>query len=96
MAARPGALTFELPDGGKAEISDRPTIVYDAVAIEADLREAGMPEETLSKIVKEEVSHKVVAIEAKKAARANEVYAEIIERHRTEQPSNPSVSIRRR
>lgn len=91
-----GSLTIELPDGSKAEISDRPRVTYDAEAIEEELRAAGMPEESIAKIIKEEVTHTVKAVEAKKAARANPVYEEIIERHRTEEPSNPSVTIRRK
>lgn len=91
-----GGLTFELPDGRKVEISDRPKIEYDAEAIEEELREAGMPEESIARIVKETLVKTVVAVEAKKAARANPDYAAIIERNKTEVPSNPSISIRRR
>lgn len=90
-----GLLTFELPDGRKAEVVTRPDIVYDAEAIEEGLRAAGMPEERISAIVKEEVSHKVVAKEAKKAAAANEQYAAVINANKESMPRNPSVTIRR-
>lgn len=91
-----GMLTFELPDGRKAEVTLRPEIVYEAEVIEQRLREAGMPEERIREIVKEEVTYKVVAKEAKKAAAANYEYASIIEDAKTEVPRNPSVTIRRR
>ena len=91
-----GLLTFELPDGRKVEITKRPEIVYDAEAIEEQLREAGMSEERIREIVKEEVTYKVVAKEAKKAAAASEKYAEVVNENRTEVPRTPSVTLRRR
>ena len=54
-------------------------MVYDAEAIEEGLREAGMSEERIREIVKEEVTYKVVAKEAKKAAAASEKYAAIVD-----------------
>ena len=93
---RIGLLTFELPDGRKAEVVKRPVVTYDAEAIEEGLRAAGMSEERIRDIVKEEVTYKVAAVEAKKAARSNENYAQIIEDARSEIPKTPSVTIRRR
>lgn len=90
-----GALSFELPDGRTAHITVSPEITYDAPAIEQALREAGMPEERISEIVEETVTHRIKAVEAKRAARANPEYAKIIADHKTERPRNPSVTIRR-
>ena len=91
-----GLLTFELPDGRKVEVTTRPDTVYDAEEIEKGLREAGMSEQRIREIVKEEVSYKVVAKEAKKAAAANAEYAKVVEANRTEMPRTPSVTLRRR
>ena len=52
-----------------------------------------MPAERVAEIVIETVDAKVSAVEAKKAAGANAVYAEIIERHKTVYPKSPSVSV---
>jgi len=91
-----GARTFELEDGRKVEVDTGSEFSYDAEAIEAELREAGMPEDRISQIIREEVTHRVVAAEAKKAAAASDVYREIIERNRTETEKSPSVTIRRK
>jgi hypothetical protein len=55
-----------------------------------------MPESRIREIVKEEVMKTVKAVEAKKAAAMNEVYADIIERNVVTVNRQPSVIIRRR
>lgn len=88
-----GSKTITLEDGRGATVSGGPETVYHAEEIEAELREAGMPEERIREIVEERVTYAVKAVEAKRAAAANPVYAEIIARHRHIVPKNPSVSV---
>lgn len=90
-----GEGTIRFDSGVTVEIPKPEETVYDADAIERELRDAGMPEERISAIVRETVERKVMAGEAKKAAGANPDYAEIIERHRrvVEKRPSPKVSI---
>jgi hypothetical protein len=88
-----GSKTIPLPDGRKAVVKSGPVTEYDAEAIEVGLREMGMPEERIRQIVVEEVRYKVSAVEAKRAAGANPVYAEIIDANRREVEKPPYVSI---
>lgn len=73
-----GTQSFELPDGRKVALKGGPETAYDAQEIEAGLRALGMPEERIREIVIEEVSYKVSAREAKRAAAANEEYEAVI------------------
>lgn len=72
----------------KVEIRGGKSVLWDAHFLEIELRKAGMPEERIREIVKEEVSYKVDAREAKKAAGANPAYAVIVEaaQHVSERP----------
>ena len=88
-----GTKTFHLPDGRKAELRGGPETHYEAEEIEAGLRAAGMPEERIREVVKETVSYKVSAAEAKRAASANPVYAGVIEQHKRVVDKPPYVSI---
>lgn len=88
-----GTRTLNLGDGRKAKVSGDTETVYDAEAIETDLRAAGMPEDRIREIVREEVTYRVVAVEANRAAKANPAYAAIIDRHKTTRPKTPSVSL---
>lgn len=90
-----GEGTIRFDSGVVVEVSKPEETVYDADAIEADLRAAGMPEDRISAIVRETVERKVMAGEAKKAASANPDYAAIIDRHRriVEKRPSPKVSI---
>lgn len=74
-----GTKTISLPDGYKVEIRGGPETKYDAAEIEENLRALGMPEQRIREIIVEEVSYKVSAREAKRAATANEEYAAVIE-----------------
>ncbi|GIV03639.1 MAG: hypothetical protein KatS3mg015_2469 [Fimbriimonadales bacterium] len=76
-----GQKTITLPDGRKLEVRGGKSKVYDVEAIESELREAGMPEERIREIIREEVSYTLRVAEAKRAAAANEEYARILERH---------------
>ena len=90
-----GVRSFVLPDGRRAEVSAGTEIVYDAQAVENGLRAAGMPEERIAEIIEEQVSYRVRAVQAKRAAAANPAYAAIIEAAKTEQPRNRYVSLKR-
>jgi hypothetical protein len=89
-----GEKTITLSDGLRAEIRGGSEVVYDAQALEADLRALGMPEERLREIIIEEVAYKVSAREAKRAASANPQYAAVVAsaRHEVEKPHYVVVS----
>lgn len=88
-----GSRTLDVRGGKKAIVKTSPTVQYDAEEIELGLRAAGMPEDRIRQIVKEEISYRVAATEAKKAAGANAAYREVIERHSREVESRPTVSV---
>jgi hypothetical protein len=91
-----GSKSFTLSGGKlKAEVRGGPERAYDAEAIERELREAGMPEARIRQIVREEITYTLRAVEAKRAAGANEEYAAIIERNATEVEKPYTVTIRR-
>lgn len=95
-ATRLGVRSIELENGDRAEISPATETVYDAQALEAGLREAGMPEERIRDIIEETVSYKVSANEVKKAAKANPMYGAVAEATRTEHQKTQYVTIRRK
>jgi hypothetical protein len=82
---------------GAATVTVKPDSVtlYDADAIEQGLLDAGMPAGRVQEIVKEEVTvvKKVMAVEAKKAARMNPVYAQVIGQHSTVVAKTPTVTV---
>ena len=88
-----GTQTLNLPDGSKAFLKGGSETVYDAQEIMERLRQLGMPEERIAEIVVEEVSYKVSAREAKRAAAANPEYEAVIESAKTvvEKPTYVSV-----
>ena len=90
-----GTRTITLPGGQKAQVGSDHETVYDAEAIEDDLRQAGMPESRIKDIIEVTVTTRVRAGEAKRAAAANPEYARVIENHRREVERSPSVSFRR-
>lgn len=92
---RVGSKTLYLEDGQKVEIKGGSETLWDAQQLEADLRAAGMDEKRIREIVIEEITYTVSAREAGKAARANKVYAEAVERARTVTEKRPSISINR-
>lgn len=89
-----GTKTLHL-EGVKVTVKTGERIVYDPEAIEAGLREAGMPEDRIREVVKETVTYAVAGVKAKQAAGANPVYAEIIEAHKRVEEKPPSVTISR-
>jgi hypothetical protein len=74
-----GVRSFSYTNGRRIEVSGGPKVEYDAAEIEEGLRALGMPEDRIREIVVEEVSYKVSARQAKRAASANEDYAKVIE-----------------
>jgi hypothetical protein len=92
---RHGSKTMHL-NTSTVTIAPSTKTLFDADALEHDLREAGMPEDRIRQIVKEEVtvSRKVVAGEAKRAASASAVYRDIIERHSTVVAVIPQVTVK--
>jgi hypothetical protein len=95
MEHRGSGKTLHLEDGQKVALKGGEEICWDAHQLEDDLRAAGMPEDRIREIVIEEVSYKVVAAEAKKAASVNPDYAAAVERARHAVPARPSISISR-
>lgn len=83
LAAVHATGTFHLEDGSTVTVPKGTETIYDAEAIETELRAAGMPEAAIREIVEETVvtTLKVKASRAKQAASRNPAYAEIIERN---------------
>ena len=90
-----GTGTFYIEGVGKVEVSKDKEVVWDELGLIEGLKDAGMPEESIKEIVKEKsvVTYTVDARRANAAARANEKYAEVIERCKITQPRTPSISI---
>lgn len=95
-ASELGTKTLVLPDGSKASVKGGKEVVYDAHEIEEGLRALGMPEWRIREIVIEEISYKVSAVEAKRAAGANEQYDAVINNAKETIESTPYVSISRK
>lgn len=91
---RRGTKTFDVGHM-TAEIRGGAEIVWDVQELEAGLRALGCPEELLGEIVKTEVSFKVDALRASRAATANPAYASVIQSARTEIERPHSVVLRR-
>ena len=87
--------TLNLPGGVRAVLKNDRQVVWDAQRLESDLREAGMSEERIREIIVEEVSYRVVGLEARKAASVNPAYAHAVAEARKEIPQRPSVKIER-
>lgn len=90
-----GTQTLTLPDGSKASLKGGDEITYDAQMIEDQLRQLGMPEERIREIVVEEVSYRVSAREAKRAAAANPEYEAVIEGAKTTVEKSTYISVQR-
>lgn len=90
-----GQKTFTIADVAKVEIKGGNETRYDAQGLKRALKAAGMPEARIKEIVRETIEYKVSAVEAKRAARANEEYAKIIDEHATVEKKTPSVSVTR-
>lgn len=89
---RQGTKTLHM-EGVKVVLKGGSITTYDAEAIETELREAGMPEDSIRLVVKETVSYVVDGVRAKAAASANPAYAKIIERHKTITEREASATI---
>lgn len=90
-----GVKSFRLADGRTAQLTGGPARGYDADVLERGLREAGMPEDRIREIVVEEVSYKVAAVEAKRAAGANPAYAQAVERAAVDTERPYGLAVRR-
>lgn len=88
-----GTQTITLDDGRKATIKGGVEVSYDATEVEDGLRRLGCPEERIRQIVREEVTYKVSAREAQRAAAANEEYAKVIEAAKMTVPKPAYISI---
>lgn len=95
-AAVLGTKTVKLSGGRKAQVTGGPETHYDAQELERLLRIAGMPEDRIREIVREEISYTVRAVEAKRAAAANPEYARAVEAASSVVERPYSVTIRRR
>jgi hypothetical protein len=94
-ARRRGKNEIELGDGTSVKVTHNYDLHWDHQALEDALRAAGMPEERIREIIVEEVSWKVKAVEANKAAKANPEYAEAVESARTTVEKRPTISLPR-
>lgn len=94
-AARLGTKTLELEDGRKVHVEGGTETEYDSEAIMEGLLAAGMPPERVAVVVRETVQYKVSAVEAKRAANANALYATVIDENSREVEKPVSISIRR-
>lgn len=95
-AAVLGSKTIRLSGGRKAVVTGGTETSYDGPELMRRLRALGMPEDRIAEVVQEEVTHKVIAIEAKRIAAANPDYAKAVEAVRTVHEKPWSVQIRRR
>lgn len=89
-----GTKTLYVDGVGKFEVrgSER-TEFRDPLAMAEELRDAGMPENVVSEIVVETVSHKVDARRAARASSVNEEYAAIIEKYKVTIERIPTISM---
>ena len=94
-AKRLGRNDIPLGDGTSVKVTKTYDLQWDHHALEEALRAAGMPEERIGEIIVEEVSYKVKAIEANKAATANPEYAAAVEAARTKVEKRPTISLPR-
>ena len=94
-ARKQGTKTLHL-DGLTATISGGEKISWDALELREQLRQAGMPDETIAEIVVEEVSYKVDGYRAKRAAGANLDYRDAIEACQTIEPAPWRVTVKPR
>lgn len=94
LAEQRGTKTLLLDDGRKASVSGGTKTVWDEEALDAGLRNLGMPEDRIREIV--QVEFKVKAIEADRAAKASpDRYGVLIKSCKTEEPSTITVSLRK-
>lgn len=88
-----GTKTFHIEGVGTLEMKGDIKVSWDAEKLEDLLRQAGAPEELIREIVLEQVSYKVDARRAARAAKANPDYASAVDASREEEAVLPTVSI---
>lgn len=87
-----GTKTFHIEGVGKVELRGGTRVDWpDPQALEEELREVGCPEDVIREIVVEQITWKVDGNRARRAAGANPVYAEVIEKHKRVTEPLPSV-----
>jgi len=87
-----GTKTFHIEGVGKVELRGGTRVDWpDPQALEEELRAVGCPEDVIREIVVEQISWKVDGNRARRAAGANPVYAEVIEKHKRVTEPLPSV-----
>lgn len=86
-----GTKTLHYP-GVDVKISTPNDLSWD-YEILLELQDAGLPEERFNELVMTEITYKVQGNVAKQLSASNPVYAEIIERAKTQVPKLPSVSV---
>jgi len=89
--ARQGTKTMRF-GGLTVKLKSDKRIVWDVEEL-SKLLDAGLPQERYDELVSTEVTYKVSAAEAKRIAGANDGYAAIIERARTEHEPTVSVAV---
>lgn len=94
-SAAVGKKSFDLPGVAKVEIKGGTETKWNEQGLKQALKEAGCPPERISEIIRETIEYKVMAVEARRAAKANPVYAEAIEQNSTIQEKAPSVVVTR-
>lgn len=89
-----GTKTIHLDDV-TVEIRGGSEIVWDVQELEAGLLSAGAPQSLVDEIISTEITYKVDARRASRAAGANPRYAEVVERARNEVEKPHSVVLRK-
>ena len=90
---RQGSKTLYL-DGVVAEVRGGTDTVWDLDALEDGLRAAGLPDDRIRDVIKEEVTWKVNAREAQRVAKSNPDYAAVVERASMAVEKPPTVVLR--
>lgn len=90
-----GKKTLDLPGGIRVQVAGGTQVLWDIEQLERGLRDAGMSEERISEIITTEVSYKVNAAEAKRAASANPDYAAVVEAARSVVETRPTIRVER-
>jgi len=78
-----------------AEVRGGNAVEWDAEELERGLRDAGMPDDRIRDVVKEQITYTVDAREAKRVAGANEAYAAVVARVQTVVEKKPYIVVRR-
>lgn len=87
-----GDLSFQA-GARRVQIQGGHRTIYEGQQLADDLRAAGMPEGNVDEIVTMEVTYKVDAVRAKRAARVNPAYAAAVERNSQTVESTPRVVV---